>query len=92
MNIPEISAAEAAALINHGEWIGVGGFGPAGAPKTIPPAIAAKARKEHEAGHPFKVNIVTGASIGARRRPTPSTSVCRFPSIQKFAKHTTAVA
>lgn len=65
MNIPEISAAEAAALINHGEWIGVGGFGPAGAPKTIPPAIAAKARKEHEAGHPFKVNIVTGASIGA---------------------------
>ena len=65
MNIPEISAAEAAAFINHGEWIGVGGFGPAGAPKTIPPAIAAKARKEHEAGHPFKVNIVTGASIGA---------------------------
>lgn len=95
MNIPEISAAEAAAFINHGEWIGVGGFGPAGAPKTIPPAIAAKARKEHEAGHPFKVNIVTGASIGAscdgelaaadaidQRLP--------FPSIRKFARHTTA--
>lgn len=97
MNIPEISAAEAAAFINHGEWIGVGGFGPAGAPKTIPPAIAAKARKEHEAGHPFKVNIVTGASIGAscdgelaaadaidQRLP--------FPSIRKFARHITAVA
>ena len=48
MNIPEISAAEAAAFINHGEWIGVGGFGPAGAPKTIPPAIAAKARASVE--------------------------------------------
>ena len=65
MNIPEITAAEAAAMINDGDWIGVGGFGPAGAPKSITPAIAAKARAEHEAGRPFKVNIVTGASIGA---------------------------
>ena len=65
MNIPEITAAEAAAMINHGDWIGVGGFGPAGAPKSITPAIAAKARTEHEAGRPFKVHIVTGASIGA---------------------------
>ena len=46
MNIPEITAAEAAAMINHGDWIGVGGFGPAGAPKSITPAIAAKARAE----------------------------------------------
>ncbi len=65
MNISEITAAEAAAMISHGEWIGVGGFGPAGAPKAVPPAIAAKARQEHEAGREFKVNIVTGASIGA---------------------------
>lgn len=65
MNIPEISAAEAAAMVNDGAWIGVGGFGPAGAPKSITPAIAAKARREHEAGRPFKVNVVTGASIGA---------------------------
>lgn len=65
MTIPEITAAEAAAQVKDGEWIGVGGFGPAGAPKTITPAIAARAREEHAAGRPFKVNVVTGASIGA---------------------------
>ncbi|MDO4929880.1 MAG: acetyl-CoA hydrolase/transferase C-terminal domain-containing protein [Bacteroidales bacterium] len=65
MNIPEITAAEAAAMICHEEWIGVGGFGPAGSPKSIPAAIAARAREEHDAGRPFKVNVVTGASIGA---------------------------
>lgn len=65
MNIPEISAAEAASFIQDGEWIGVGGFGPAGSPKVITPAIAARARQLHEQGLPFKVNVVTGASIGA---------------------------
>lgn len=65
MNIPEISAAEAASYIRHGEMVGVGGFGPAGAPKSIPPAIAARAREEHAAGREFKIDIVTGASIGA---------------------------
>jgi len=65
MNIPEITATDAAAQIADGEWIGIGGFGPAGAPKVIPPAIAARARREHEAGRHFKINVVTGASIGA---------------------------
>ncbi len=62
---PIISPQEAAALISHGDTLGVGGFGPAGSPKCITPAIAAKARAEHEAGRPFRVNVVTGASIGA---------------------------
>lgn len=65
MNIPEITAAEAAAQICDGAWVGVGGFGPAGSPKSIPPAIAARARELHAAGQPFKINVVTGASIGA---------------------------
>lgn len=65
MIVPEISAAEAASLIENGDLIAVGGFGPAGSPKVIPPALAAKARHEHAAGRPFKVSIVTGASIGA---------------------------
>ena len=65
MTIPQLTAAEAAAMISHGDLIAVGGFGPAGSPKVIPPALAAKARSEHEAGRPFKVSIVTGASIGA---------------------------
>lgn len=52
-------------MICHGELIGVGGFGPAGAPKVITPAIAERARREHEAGREFKIDVVTGASIGA---------------------------
>ena len=65
MMIPEITAAEAASMIQNGDMLAVGGFGPAGSPKVITPALAAKARKEHEAGREFKVNVVTGASIGA---------------------------
>lgn len=61
----EISAAQAAEHIENGSFVAVGGFGPAGSPKAIPPALAQKARREHEAGRPFKVNLVTGASIGA---------------------------
>lgn len=65
MTIPEITAEQAAELIEHGDLIAVGGFGPAGSPKVIPPALAQKARREHAAGREFKVNIVTGASIGS---------------------------
>lgn len=64
MQIPEITAAEAASMIADGDLLAVGGFGPAGSPKVIPPALAARARREHEAGRPFKVSVVTGASIG----------------------------
>lgn len=60
-----MTAAAAAAMIENGQMIGVGGFGPAGAPKKITPALAQRARAEHEAGRPFRVDVVTGASIGA---------------------------
>jgi succinate CoA transferase len=62
--LPKLTAAEAAQFINHGETIGVSGFTAAGAPKAIPPAIAAKAEAEHAAGRPFKINLVSGASTG----------------------------
>ena len=65
MTIPCMTAQEAAALVCHGDLLGIGGFGPAGSPKCIPPAIAEKALAEHAAGRPFKVDVVTGASIGA---------------------------
>ena len=65
MIVPEMSAAEAASFINNGDFIGVGGFGPAGSPKSITPALARRAEAEHAAGRPFKVSVVTGASIGA---------------------------
>lgn len=64
MNIPELTADEAAALIQHGQTIGFSGFTPAGAAKSIPTAIAARAEAEHAAGRPFKVGVVTGASTG----------------------------
>lgn len=63
--LPRLTAADAAALIAHGSLLAVGGFGPAGSPKAVTAALAQRARREHEAGRPFKVDIVTGASIGA---------------------------
>ena len=63
-SIPELTADEAAALINNGDVIGFSGFTPAGAAKAIPKAIAARAKAEHEAGRDFKIGVVTGASTG----------------------------
>ncbi|MBK7590215.1 MAG: succinate CoA transferase [Betaproteobacteria bacterium] len=59
-----LSADEAASLIQHGQTIGFSGFTPAGSAKAIPAALAARAKKEHRAGRPFKVGVLTGASTG----------------------------
>ncbi|WP_043582488.1 succinate CoA transferase [Geminisphaera colitermitum] len=59
-----LTADEAAALINHGNTLGVSGFTPAGAAKVVPKALAARAKAEHAAGRPFKVAVVSGASTG----------------------------
>ncbi len=59
-----LTADEAAALIQNGQTLGVSGFTPAGAAKVVPKALAVRARAEHEAGRPFKVAIVSGASTG----------------------------
>ncbi|MEG1580076.1 MAG: acetyl-CoA hydrolase/transferase C-terminal domain-containing protein [Bacteroidaceae bacterium] len=64
MNFPQITVEEAAALIQNGDTVGIGGFTPAGSPKVITPAIARRAVKEHEEGRPFKINILSGASTG----------------------------
>lgn len=61
---PILTAEEAAEMINHGENIGFSGFTPAGAAKAVPFALAQKARREHAAGRPFKVGVLTGASTG----------------------------
>jgi succinate CoA transferase len=61
---PTLTADEAAALIQHGQTLGVSGFTPAGAAKVVPRALAARARAEHADGRPFKVAIVSGASTG----------------------------
>lgn len=60
----QMTAAEAATVIADGNTVGFSGFTPAGAVKAIPRALAAHARAEHEAGRPFKIGVVTGASTG----------------------------
>jgi acetyl-CoA hydrolase len=61
---PTLTPAEAASLINHGDTVAFGGFTPAGSPKEIPTAIAARATAEHAAGRPFQIGVITGASTG----------------------------
>ncbi len=61
---PTLAAEEAAALINNGAMVGFSGFTPAGAAKAVPRAIAEKARKQHDAGEPYQIRIITGASTG----------------------------
>ena len=60
-----MSAAEAAALIPAGANVGMSGFTGAGYPKALPQAIAARAKAEHAAGRPYKLNVWTGASTAA---------------------------
>ena len=62
MSFPFITAEEAAAYIKNGDNVGISGFTPSGTPKLVPKAIAAKARRLHEQGVPFKINLYTGAS------------------------------
>ncbi|MFQ3670051.1 MAG: acetyl-CoA hydrolase/transferase family protein [Verrucomicrobiia bacterium] len=61
---PRLTAEQAAELVAHDSTIGFSGFTPAGAAKAIPTALAGRARREHEAGRPFQVAVVTGASTG----------------------------
>jgi propionyl-CoA:succinyl-CoA transferase len=63
-SFPELTPAEAAALIQNGMNVGFSGFTPAGTPKAIPMAIADRANAEHAAGRDFKIGILTGASTG----------------------------
>lgn len=62
MAIPFITAEEAAEYVKNGDNVGLSGFTASGTPKVVPPAIAAKAKKEHEAGREFRINLFTGAS------------------------------
>lgn len=62
MAFPFITAEQAAEFVKNGDNVGFSGFTAAGTPKFVAPAIAAKAKKEHEEGRPFKINVFTGAS------------------------------
>ncbi len=60
----EMSAEEAAELIQDGEILGVSGFTLAGYPKAVPIALARRARALHDSGKPFQVTLFSGASTG----------------------------
>ncbi|HEX8200188.1 MAG TPA: succinate CoA transferase [Isosphaeraceae bacterium] len=61
---PTLTAEEAAELIPHEAMVAVGGFTPAGAPKAVPRALARRARALHQAGEPFQIKLLSGASTG----------------------------
>jgi len=61
---PILKAAEAVEQIQNEQTVAFSGFTPAGAPKVVPKAIAAKALALHPQGKPFRIGVITGASTG----------------------------
>ena len=59
-----MSAAEAAALIQPGDQIGVSGFTGSGYAKAVPVALAHRILDAYQRGEEFRVNIFTGALTG----------------------------
>ena len=57
-----MSADAAAALIHHGDHVGMSGFTGAGYPKLVPQALARHIQQQHDAGEPFSIGLWTGAS------------------------------
>jgi succinyl-CoA:acetate CoA-transferase len=55
-----ISAEEAAQFVEDGMNVGASGFTPAGYPKAVPLAIAARAKRGEKIG----ITLITGASVG----------------------------
>ena len=64
MKLPRMTAQEAAAYIQNGDRLALGGFGPPGTPKAIVAAIAEKATAEHLANRDFKIHLNPGSSVG----------------------------
>jgi succinate CoA transferase len=61
---PKLTAEEAAELIPHAALVAFSGFTAAGAAKAVSRALAARARRIHDAGQPFAIRVLTGASTG----------------------------
>ncbi len=61
---PELSAAEAASFVQHGQTVGCSGFTGAGSPKTVTQELAGRARSEHDLDRDFRIRLITGASTG----------------------------
>ena len=59
---PRLTAAEAASHIENGQSVAFSGFTAAGAPKSVPLAIAERARQIHASDNRFRIGVMTGAS------------------------------
>ena len=57
-----LTAAEAASHIQNAQTVAFGGFTAAGAPKSVPKAIAERAKQIHAGGAEFRVGVMSGAS------------------------------
>jgi len=62
---PKITPQEAAEFISNGDMVAMSGFTAAGAPKAVPQAIVERAKTIHAKGEPFKIKLITGASLSA---------------------------
>jgi propionyl-CoA:succinyl-CoA transferase len=60
-----LNPEEAADLVPDDALVAFSGFTPAGAAKAVPRALAGKARALHQAGLPYKLRVLTGASTGS---------------------------
>lgn len=60
----ELTAAEAASLIENGDIVGIGGFSSVGTPKVVPAALAERARTLHSEGKEFRIGLITGGATG----------------------------
>lgn len=85
-----MSADAAAALIHHGDHVGMSGFTGAGYPKAIPQALARHIEQANQHGNTFRIGVWTGASTAPEldgalakvggidmRLPYQSDPVCR---------------
>jgi succinyl-CoA:acetate CoA-transferase len=57
-----MSADAAAALIEHGDHVGMSGFTGAGYPKAVPLALARHIEQANQGGNKFRIGVWTGAS------------------------------
>lgn len=57
-----VSAEAAAAWIAPGETVAMSGFTGSGYPKAVPVALAQQIEAAHQAGQPFQIKLMTGAS------------------------------
>src|SRR5579862_3004385 len=63
-SIPTLTPAEAASHVRDGQTVAFSGFTAAGAAKTVPKAIAERAKQLHAGGEEFRIGVMSGASTG----------------------------